>query len=531
MALRVLNEINFTESAASTYREKNLQKKIGSLIKPINTFHNCIIKDFELHLDLEKAKKNNRNNQMNDLNNILYNRKLLSDNNILSANKINNPNNLNSNIKKFYTNSNLKNSISKRIQDLKKSQSINKNILENPKIDHKRNESIPKDNQMRNKDDIFIGELREANTSNTNIKNFEKLNLNIAIESEDLNNFDQGDKREDPNHTMEFRFQDEVNNNENIHNLNFDKQIKIEGNFNKLPNDININFTNYGVMNNNLINYNISKNNLLNEIKPNKNVYSSVSSNKMNSNINQKKFLASMNSNEASQILINRNNNNFFIDSMYNSNNDFLQSPNRYIYEAENLSKNVNSNNINNDLNLNINCNLKNEDYSEIFKSVENQKQIKSLSQRISQLNKNNLFKESNIKGVNDTNNLMNINSKYTNLDKIFKSNIPVTNKSILDIKLPSNNFPLFIKNNELKQGNIQTDFFANHQNNFHLLEQQLDSLKKKKNKTKNITNRLNNMILYKNVKNLEGNNILKNIDDIKTNISYKNNFSDSLDK
>ena len=57
-AREILNEINLTESAASTYREK-IDRKLTSLIKPSNTF-NRFENDLEYQLDLENAKRKNK---------------------------------------------------------------------------------------------------------------------------------------------------------------------------------------------------------------------------------------------------------------------------------------------------------------------------------------------------------------------------------------------------------------------------------------------------------------------------------------
>jgi len=161
-----------------------------------------------------------------------------------------------------------------------------------------------------------------------------------------------------------------------------------------------------------------------------------------------------------------------------------------------------------------------------LFKSVEGKNNIKSLSDRINILKKkNNIFTESNIKGVNNTNNLLNFNSKFSNLDKIFRKNSAnLTSKNSLmsnnnninnlntNIKLNSVNKPLFSKP-IVRSGNIIYEPSQTNNNNFDILEAQLDSLKKKTNKTKNNVNKLNNLIMGENCS-FNNINILKNLDE-----------------
>lgn len=453
----LLNEINFTESAASTYRDK-IDKKIGSIIKPTNTFNNRVAQDIEYQLDLQKAKRKQRNKD-NNFNNIIGNRKL-------SANKfgsgiLNNRNIANSVFENKFNSDNLTNNFQSALKkDILFSNSSKKNAENN------------KNNNSNLNFNINFGEEQEK-------KEEEEENLN------NLNNLNIDDLK---NENEELNFNDLNKNQFN--------EIAIEADYTKGPNNININFTNYGVMNNNLINYHLPKMNSLNSkmldlfreinnTKP-KPSYNSIT-NINNLNLQSSKF----NSNDA--------NKNYIIDSIINNNINNLQSS---------LNKNVNNNNLNNLKDLNNNKNLVNtplkEDYfSELFKSVENKNTVKSLTDRINQLKRKNNFAESNIKGVNNTNNIFNLNSKFSNLDKIFKNNSNLTAKNSLNNKINSLNSQFnqninapLISKPLMRSGNLQFDQVQTNQNNFDLLEAQLDSLKKKTTKTKMSVNKLNNLII-----------------------------------
>ena len=150
---------------------------------------------------------------------------------------------------------------------------------------------------------------------------------------------------------------------------------------------------------------------------------------------------------------------------------------------------------------------------------MDKKQNINSISERINNLRKNNnLYVESNIKGVNNTNNFVSSNSKYSNFDKIFKSNSininrnsSSTNKNFNVVNpksKPSNDFP---KNQKREIGQ-----FSN-KNNFDLLEAQLNSLKNQTNKTKHNINKMYNQILGDNSAN--NLNMIKNFDE-----KYANN-------
>lgn len=587
----MLNEINFTESAASTYRD-NFQRKIGSVIKPSNTFNNLIAQDIEYHLDLERAKRNKRNRQIDNIFTMLNTRKHLFENkniNIFSSkiiDKDNNPselyfntkfvsnndninndknkNNANNNkilhshTKKFYSNIDLKSSVSKGFKEVrlrktsKKNSNRNNNELENNNFNNNSlNISITSDkSKITITNDYFEDKINlvDSISSNKNLKEkfLETRNYNI-IDSEQ--NYEGGNSDDSRNNNSEALSDDSpckdendiVNNFKNNDN-NINNNMKQNSEFSPLQKNININFTNYGVMNNNLINYNIPRNNNLNtkmldlfkEIKSsksisNQNAYGSMILNNMahqsGSYNNNNKILGGLASSESAKNFINNinsnsnsNSNNFILDSMLNNNAnvEFLQSGNKVNLNIRNANQN---NFYNNQNNLDY--------FSEIFKSVENKNTVKGLSERISHLTKKNVFKESNIKGVNNTNNLLNLNSKFTNLDIIFKNNTNTTTNKSSSLKTNIINTgskisPYPNTKNAIKSRNFQTDLFSNNLNNFDILEQQLDSLKKRTTKTKNNINKLNNLILCDNFTNVDINNKNKN---------FEEKFNSSLDE
>jgi hypothetical protein len=198
-----------------------------------------------------------------------------------------------------------------------------------------------------------------------------------------------------------------------------------------------------------------------------------------------------------------------------------------------NIFETILNNNINNLQNLNKNKINTDDYFSEVFKNVDKKQNTNSISDRINNLKKsNNLFGENNIniKGVNNANNLM-ANSKYSNFDKIFKSNYINTNKGIPSSATTSNkNYNIinsknkpntdFTKNNKREIGQ-----FTSNKNNFDLLEAQLNSLKTQTNKTKNNINRIYNQILGENSNN-NNLNMFKNYDE-KNNNNYNNKILD----
>ena len=476
----LLNEINFTESAASSYREK-IDRKIGSIIKPTNTFNNRVANDIEYQLDLEKAKRKQRNRE-NNFNNVLSNRKL-SVNNFANGN-LDNKNFNNSNfVNKFYSN-NLINNIS----------------------------------SIQKKETLL------SNSKNTD--NYRNINLNLKLA-------DEGKINEGLNKMKSLKIEDLKIINSDLNNIEENNQfnnIEIEAEYAKGPNNININFTNYGVMNNNLINYNLPKMNSLNskmldlfkEINSNKPKPSYNSSYNINNlNLQSNKY----NSNDLNKNKIIESFNNYNLNNLQGSSNMNFINLNNNINNNINNIKEFNNNNLLGSNNL-LNSASKEDYFSEFFKSLESKNTIKSLTERINQLKKKNNFTESNIKGVNITNNLLNLNSKYSNLDKIFdnNSNLNIMNPMNFNNKINSfnnkinqnNKIPLFSKQ-LTRSGNHLFEQGQTNQNNFDLLEAQLDSLKKKTTKTKLSIDKLNSFIIADS-SNL---NNFKNLDDKINKINY----------
>jgi len=471
----LLNEINFTESAASTYREK-IDRKIGSVIRPTNTFNNRVAQDIEYQLDLEKAKRKQRNKESNNV--------------IL--------NNINSGINRKHSMNNFgNNTLKKENNIINNADKFNNNIINNLQKIIKKDFLLSNSNKKN-----FVDDLNEQN-----IKENNKFDNNNDKIQKDLNELKIDDLNNSKNNNIE-------NNDENNNQLN---HLLLESEFTRTPNKININFTNYGVVNNNQINYHFPKMNSLNSKMLD--LFKEISSTKSKGSF-EVNNLNNLINNQQSKLTTNEMNRNNIIDSILNNNLNNLQSSINKNYLNVNTNNNLNNNNpnVNNNINNNLNNNVNNinlqnkEDYfSDLFKSVESKNSIKSLSERINLLKKkNNIFAESNIKGVNNTNNLLNLNSKFSNLDKIFKKNSAnsIAKNSLLNTNNNFNNF----NNNKLntankaifskpiiRGGNIYYETGQSNNNNFDILEAQLDSLKKKTTKTKNSINKLNNLIIAEN--------------------------------
>jgi len=458
----LLNEINFTESAASTYREK-FDRRIGSIIKPTNTFNNRFTNDIEYQLDLEKAKRRQRNKEGSNINNFITNKIISTDNTKNSS---------------FFK---------------------GKNMLK-----------IIDNNLFQSKNDLLVV------ASNKNLK---QKGCNL------IPNLDKGIQEEGFNEIFDI---DESNNN--INNIKINSEVEIDKNFviekdNSKPlNNININFTNYGVMNNNLINYDYPKTNSLNSKMLD--IFKELNSIKPKASFNLKNNFENLD-NQTKKI-DSKDINKYIIESNSENNFDNMVMPKKDLYNIDiknnpfNNTRNLNNANkipFGSSNNLNI---INKQDFlSEKLKNFENKCNIKSLSDRINEIKNKNLFTGSNIKGVNNTNTLINLNSKLSNLDKIIKNNTYNRynlnsqfdlNNNITSLKNRVNqnyNAPLFNKI-PTKTGILQLENGQFNQNNFDILEAQLDSLKKKTTKTKHKINKLNNLIINDNV-NL---NLLNNIED-----------------
>jgi len=449
----LLKEINFTDSGASTFKEK-FDNKFGSIIKPTNTFNNKFAQNIEYQLDLEKAKIKQRFKDGNNFN-LTQGSRQPSFNNIAS---------------------------------IMNSKNFGLNYLD----DKYKNNDLISDLKRDVRKKIFLG-----NQNNKNIEKYEfdsdigYLNHHHLI-PENNNNL-PGLKIEENNKENKELIDEEIKTQADI--------LVGEAEISKTPNKININFTNYGVINNNLVSFNIPKSNRLN------NKMLDILKEITLSNTKQSKtsIYDLQNINNKTRLITNDLNKNNIIDSILNNNiNNLQNSLNKNYIEMNpksNENKNFNFRNVNIYIKKELNKYGNENDYitssaankidyfSEIFKLVDDKKYTKSLSERINQLKKKNNFLESGIKGVNNTNNVFNINLKYSNMDKVLRNNKFNVNSNNLLInrtdsqtqKRNNTNSNPKLKSKLLRNSNTQYE--SSNINNFYVLEAQLDSLKNKSNR------------------------------------------------
>ena len=454
----IKNESNQNQQIIKKEKEENIRVKNNIMVQNKIIYEENInkiteVKTKEIKYDVKNINiKNINNNKINNDNN--------NDNNIDSENNKDNIDNRNNNLE----NDDIEEILNKNNNKIvKKINYNNKNLLKNNE------EIIEYEESLKNRYSS-TEENQENNNINYKNKNFEENNFNFDEKEENnLKKLNVNDDLVEKNRNQNKKIfcKNEVNKQEN--NINNKKQYKIE----IKNNIINKEFHYYNSQNNDHNNNdNIKENNNIyenNQFSGSYKVIDKANNNKEiieNININNNKIINNNNNNESNNLLSSNNfsgnlsstdfnkSDNFISENNNNNNlqknNEIeykIQNKNEYDIEYNNFENNINQKkkkkniNINNKLDIetenleyiqnknkiNISDDIQEEElYIQKNTNIEIKKEINSNEQE-----KNKILPRKEIK--KDTNNLLKINIKNENINKIEANNNSINHNSNSD--------------------------------------------------------------------------------------------------
>ena len=477
------------------------------------------------NIGIKKNENNNNqnniiqinNNQNNNIQNIYYQNNNIQNNNIQNYNIQNNNNqiinnkniniqninyqNINNQNIKYQNNyiqnfNNQKNNIQNIYNQNFNYQNINyqNNNIQN--INYQNNNI--KNNNIQNKN------IQNINIQNNNIKNIYNQNINYQNSNNQNNNIKN-------NNNQNKNIQNNNIQNKNIQNINIQNN-NIKNIYNQNINYQNINNQNNNIKNNNNQNINIQNSNIQNINIQNNNIKTDKIQNNNVKNINYQNNNIQNN---------NYQNNNIQNLNIKNNNNQIINIKNINNQNINIQNNNIPNNNINNNNYQNINNNnIQNNNYQN--NNIQNNNYQNNNNQ-------NNNFQNNNNQNINNQNkNIQNINNQNNNIQNNNIQNNNFQNINNQNINNQSNNQNNDNKNNNIQNNNIQN--INNQNNNIQNINNQNNNIKNNNNQNNNIQNNNNNNLnMNKNIFNNEVKN--ESLPDNNKSKNNENNLNKNVNK